>query len=616
MKKLLIILQVWVSATLAAQYAASNFSLIGYLDPETTFNSSGSKYSGCWGWYQAEKNKEYAIACSNRGTYWIDVTNPATPTVSAYRAGKKSGCIWREAKSYKNFLYVISDDAGNNSFQIFDMSYLPDSVHKVYDGTSLLINAHTAWVDGDKLYLASVTRTNNTSSSMSVYSLANPSLPALLRDLDQDYPFINHAHDMYVRKDTVYASCGYQGLYVYRFTSANTFTQMGSLTSYTYSGYNHSSALTPDGKTLVFADEVPASLPFKVANVSNIANIQVLATANQFSLTTPHNPFVVDNQYCFMSSYQDGMQLYDISSPASPTLAGYFDTYPQAGGNVNNYPSGATYNGNWGCYPFLPSGNIFVLDMKNGVFMLKTSLYKGPPVTAGFTLPPKVCVGAPVSFTNGSSGSNTYSWSVPQGSVTASTPTGATASFTAGGIKTVTLYASNAAYTVSTTHTISVVAVTAAITHTNAACSTCSNGIAAVTPTGGTAPYSYTWSPKGGSTNKAINIPPGCYTVSIKDADGCASTASTCVSFFTGLADSWNGIAPAVFPNPARDVLHIVYPEKSYGYILYSMSGTAVARRPEQAGDTDVSLTGFPAGVYLLEITSGSEKTIKQVVVE
>jgi hypothetical protein len=211
-------------------YSASNFTLISKIDPETGTNSDGDKYSACWGWYQASKKKEYAIACAQGGTYWVDVTNPATPTVSAYKAALHAGAIWRETKTYQNYCYVISDDAGNNSFQIFDMQYLPDSVHTVYDGKSLFARGHTLWVDGDKLYVASVTYSNSTYSSMNVYSLANPSAPSLIRSLKQDYNFINRVHDMFVRHDTIFASCEYQGLYIFKLTASYTFTQLGSIT--------------------------------------------------------------------------------------------------------------------------------------------------------------------------------------------------------------------------------------------------------------------------------------------------------------------------------------------------------------------------------------------------
>jgi hypothetical protein len=212
-----------------------------------------------------------------------------------------------------------------------------------------------------------------------MYSLANPEKPALIRQLNQDYSFLNYVHDTYARHDTLYVSAAYQGLYVFKYgATTNTFTQLGSLTTYTGAGYNHSSALTPNGKTLVFLDEVPNGLPVKIADVTNPANIQVLATTNQFAMTTPHNPFIVSNKYCFISAYEDGLQLYDISVPQSPVLAGYFDTYPLSGGNTGTWAS--NYNGQWGCYPFFPSGNIFALDQENGMFMLKTHL-----LTAGIT---------------------------------------------------------------------------------------------------------------------------------------------------------------------------------------------------------------------------------------
>lgn len=362
-------------------FGASNFTLISRLDPETTTNNDGDKYSGCWGWYQASKNKEYAIACSQGGTYWVDMTNPATPSVSAYSAATRTAAIWREAKTYQNYCYVICDDNGNNSFQIFDMQYLPDSVHKVYDDKTIFNRGHTLWVDGNKLYVASVTYSNSTYESMNVYSLATPTAPVLLRSLSQDYPFITGVHDMFVRNDTVYASCEYQGLYVFKLTATNTFTQLGSLSSYTAAGYNHSSALTPDGKTLVFTDEVPNGLPIKVANVSNLQNIQVVATTNQYSLTTPHNPFIVNNSLCFMSSYEEGIQLYNISNPSTPSLVAWYDTYPQGGGNTGSWAN--AYGGQWGCYPFHPSRTIFALDQFNGLFFLKTAAYSKTVSTVG-----------------------------------------------------------------------------------------------------------------------------------------------------------------------------------------------------------------------------------------
>lgn len=369
----LLIFAISLTASITGQvsYPSSNINLLGNINPETSLNSNGDKYSGCWGWYQSAKNKEYAIIGSQSGVYFVNVTNPSAPVVCDYVAGKRSNCTWRELKTYQNYCYAVSDDGAPNSFQIIDMSYLPDSVRVVYDSKTLFERAHTIWVDGNKLYAGGVTKGNGGGTfSMAVYSLANPVLPTLIRSLNQDIPSINYVHDMYVRNDTIYASAGYQGLRVLKLNANNTFSSLGSLTNYAGSAYNHSSFLTGNGQTLVFTDEVPASLPIRFCNVNNLSNIQVLATRQQFNgQTTPHNPYVLGNNWAVVASYKDGLQIYNISAPSNPTLAGYFDTYPQGGGNISNYGNNA-YSGLWGAYPYLPSKNIVALDMSNGLFML------------------------------------------------------------------------------------------------------------------------------------------------------------------------------------------------------------------------------------------------------
>jgi hypothetical protein len=120
-------------------------------------------------------------------------------------------------------------------------------------------------------------------------------------------------------------------------------------------------------------------LPIKLVNVQNLSNINVVATTNQYANTTPHNPFMVSNSLCFMASYQDGLQLYDISNPVAPFLAGYFDTFFQGGGNNNNW-AGDDFDGLWSAYPYFPSKNIFALDQTNGLFMLSTHLYANPEI--------------------------------------------------------------------------------------------------------------------------------------------------------------------------------------------------------------------------------------------
>ncbi len=356
----------------AQTYPSLNVNLLAHIDPETDLTGAdGRKYSGCWGWYQASKNKEYAIVGTSSQTYFVDVTNPTNPVIVDSVKARKSGCTYREIKNYQNFCYIVNDDNPPSSFQIVDMQYLPDSVHVVHDGTTYFERSHTIFIDKDKLYCGAPKDVGTGyQSPMRVYSLANPAAPVLLSRLEDDVStsIIDYVHDMFVRNDTIYASCGYKGFFILTLTAANTFSVIQSYTNYQYAGYNHSSWQTDDRKTMVFADEVPASLPAKVIDVTDLSNITLLKAVNSHSLATPHNPYIVGNNWCWISSYQDGISLFDISSPANTSLYGYFDTHPQHG--VNDNFSTSAYRGNWGAYPFLPSKIIITLDMQNGVFIL------------------------------------------------------------------------------------------------------------------------------------------------------------------------------------------------------------------------------------------------------
>jgi len=373
MKHFILTIGVFTCFALSAQtYPNQNVNLVGHIHPNNGPNGiaqGGQRYSGCWAWHQADKNKEYAISGGSSGTYFIDITSPTTPSVSAYLPGKTS-CVWREIKTYQNYCYIVSDDFGFNTFQIVDMQYLPDSVHVVHNGFNYFMRAHTIWIDQDKLYAGSVTYSNSAFTNMEVYSLATPSAPVSIRKLADDYGFIQHVHDMYVRNDTVYASCGYQGLYLFTLTASNTFSQVGSFTSYAPgTNYNHSSYLTQNGKYLLFCDEVPDARPIRIVDVQNFANISITSTFQPYPTTTAHNPYGIGDSIMVISSYQDGLLVYNIKDPFNPFLSGYFDTHPQGGAPVGTY-SNSAYRGNWGAHVWLPSGLIVANDMQNGVFIL------------------------------------------------------------------------------------------------------------------------------------------------------------------------------------------------------------------------------------------------------
>lgn len=56
------------------------------------------------------------------------------------------------------------------------------------------------------------------------------------------------------------------------------------------------------------------------------------------------------------------------------------------------------------------------------------------------------------------------------------------------------------------------------------------DGSATITVTGGTAPYTYAWSPSGGTGDSASNLTAGTYTVLITDARGCTTTQTVVIT--------------------------------------------------------------------------------------
>jgi len=73
-------------------------------------------------------------------------------------------------------------------------------------------------------------------------------------------------------------------------------------------------------------------------------------------------------------------------------------------------------------------------------------------------------------------------------------------------------------------------ALAATTTPTNVLCNGGSNGSATATPSGGTPNYTYSWSPIGGNTQTANNLPAGNYTVTVTDANGCTKQTPVAIT--------------------------------------------------------------------------------------
>lgn len=329
------------------------------------------------GYYDSTTKKEYIIAGSTDSIYFFDITIPTQIKLIDVEYGSVKGVINRDYEIYQHYVYCVADQ-NRSSMQIYDLQYLPDSAHKVYEDSSLAINTHSIFIEAKskRLYMcankyANWVNGNLKESAMDIISLEDPEHPKFLAKLyvpvrsNGDAAF-RWVHESHVRNDTAYLSCGYAGLYIYDLRDLNNQQIIGSIVNYPKSGYNHSSWLNKNGNYIMFTDEVPAGLDVKIYDIS------IIQAPRQESMfvsnigATPHNAYWFGD-FAVVSYYSDGVYLFNIANTKNPQMAAYYDTYPQNA--KNQYP--LPYAGCWGVWPFLPSGNIIASDRTNGIFVLK-----------------------------------------------------------------------------------------------------------------------------------------------------------------------------------------------------------------------------------------------------
>lgn len=124
---------------------------------------------------------------------------------------------------------------------------------------------------------------------------------------------------------------------------------------------------------------------------------------------------------------------------------------------------------------------------------------------------------------------------------------------------------------------------------------TCSvnTGSASVTPSGGTSPYTYTWS-SGQSTATAANLAPGVYTCTVTDSKGCTTIVTAAI--------------PGAQPLSVSSIpVNVSCGGGSNGSItLTPNNGTAPYTYSWSTGQNTATITGLSAGNYVCQITDAS----------
>ncbi len=314
-----------------------------------------------WGYYDSATAKEFALVGNRNGTLVADVTNPAAVTNSLWVPGANS--IWRDIKTWSHYAYAVHDvPAGNSASNGLLIINLDSMTHKFVrlsvpmpgGATDTLRRAHNLWIDEEgKLYAFG--SNVGVGGAVIVDVATDPWNPSVLGVYNTYY-----LHDGFARHDTLYGAALWEDIQVVGVALPSQPVTFASFDSPDH--FAHNCWLSDDGNTLYTTDEVANGF-VAAYNVNDLSNVDELFRHKVQPGTglIPHNAHV-DGNHLVTSYYTFGCHVLDVEFPELPVLVAYYDTSPQF--------SGTGYNGAWGAYPYLPSGNILVSDIETGLWVL------------------------------------------------------------------------------------------------------------------------------------------------------------------------------------------------------------------------------------------------------
>jgi hypothetical protein len=345
-----------------------NITLVANSDP-----ISGTYYADIW----AEGGYAYVGSDVADGDMQIfRITNPAAPVYLGSYPGEEP----EDVEVWDGIGYFGLDD---NQFveggvQIVDLSipFDPEPISFINSAIGGHDKVHTLSIqrfpNNDRFLYTS----DNATDIIKIFDVSDPSTPVLAKSLDLnivDPPANPSSHEVVVRNNRMYVAskdnnfsscCGWAHIYDVQ----DPYNPV-LLKAFHSGPRSHTAMPSEDGNLLVVAEE-RTNGEVHIYDISNLAapgDPPKLATLNRTLLGidahSPHHPHIYGN-LLFITWYESGLQVFNISDPENPVRVGHYDTFPGTSTN---------FGGNWGIDLSGGLSRVLLSDRQRGLFVLNAT---------------------------------------------------------------------------------------------------------------------------------------------------------------------------------------------------------------------------------------------------
>lgn len=420
-------------------YPCSNVNFLSFVSLEE-IGESDQRANDIWGWTDPATGKEYALLGLTDGVAIFDITDGEEPVyvaklpepekiiprdIASEAAGGaqaafspasgaggapgpaglpgfefhddqdssgKGAAAWRDIKTYRNTMYVVSDESGRG-MQVFDLEQLRGMNKSEMPVTlqhdfhyDLFGNAHNIAINEESgfAYVIGSYRGGTCASNggLHIIDIRDRLRPAYagchVESTAGGYIRAGYIHDthcvIYDGPDSEYKGreiCMSSAEKKLLISDVSDKGAPASLAVYQYPGnhYAHQAWLTEDHRVLFLNDELDElrdghNTRTYMIDVSDLDNPRFMGYVQHDTPAIDHNLYIRGNRM-YQANYLAGLQVFDVSdaTPSGVERIGFFDTTP----NLTE----KEFQGTWSVYPWLTDGKVILSDIEQGMFVVE-----------------------------------------------------------------------------------------------------------------------------------------------------------------------------------------------------------------------------------------------------